>query len=67
MKRRPVCLVCLILLLCMYVLDLAGIPLVSGNPLPEKTREWIAEHPEAVIMFLGILLLFSYIFLCSHS
>ena len=49
MKRRPVCLVCLILLLCMYVLDLAGIPLVSGNPLPEKTREWIAEHPEAVI------------------
>ncbi|MGN8886409.1 DNA internalization-related competence protein ComEC/Rec2 [Blautia sp. HCP28S3_G10] len=49
MKRRPVCLVCLILLLCMYILDLAGIPLVSGNPLPEKTREWIAEHPEAVI------------------
>ena len=49
MKRRPVCLVCLVLLLCMYVLDLAGIPLVSGNPLPEKTREWIAEHPKAVI------------------
>lgn len=49
MKRRPVCLVCLILLLCMYILDLAGVPLVSGNPLPEKTREWITEHPEAVI------------------
>ena len=49
MKRRPVCLVCLILLLCIYILDLAGIPLASGNPLPETTKDWIAKHPDAVV------------------
>ena len=49
MKRRPVCLVCLALMFLMCAADLAGIPLIRGNPLPESVQAWIEEHPEAVI------------------
>lgn len=49
MRRRPVCLVCLFLMLCMYILDLAGVSLVRGNPLPDKIQLSIRQHPEAVI------------------
>ena len=49
MKRRPVCLVCLLLMLCMYILDQAGVPLIKGNPLPEQTVKYIEEHQEAVV------------------
>ena len=49
MRRRPLCLVCLILMLCMCLADLAGAPLIRGNPLPDKVQDYIEEHPEAVI------------------
>lgn len=49
MRRRPVCLVCLAMMLVMCLADLAGFPLIHGNPLPEQVQVWIQEHPDAVI------------------
>ena len=49
MKRRPVCLVCLLLMLCMWVLDLTGVVHIKANPLPESIQHYITEHPNAVI------------------
>lgn len=49
MRRRPVCLVCLTLMLLMSLLDTAGFPLIRGNPLPESLQTWIGEHPKAVV------------------
>lgn len=49
MKRRPVCLVCLILMFCIWLTDLAGFARISGNPLPESVQLYIEKHPEAVI------------------
>ena len=49
MARRPVCLVCLFLMLCMCLADLAGIPLIRGNPLPETVQTYIKKHPDSVI------------------
>lgn len=49
MKRRPVCLVCLILMLCVWIMDLAGIAQISGNSLPVSVQSYIKEHPDAVI------------------
>ena len=49
MRRRPVCLVCLALMFLMCITDLAGIPLIRGNPLPESVQKWIGEHPKTVI------------------
>ena len=50
MTRRPICLVCLMLMLCMCLADLAGIPLIRGNPLPRQIKDHIEEHPKAVIV-----------------
>lgn len=49
MKRRPVCLVCLLLMAILYVLDLTGVPIVSGNPLPGDVQGYIEHHANAVI------------------
>ena len=49
MKRHPVCLVCLILMFCIWLMDLAGIAQISGNPLPESVQNYIAEHSEAAV------------------
>lgn len=49
MKRRPVCLVCLLLMFCIWLMDLAGFARISGNPLPESVQLYIEKHPEAVI------------------
>ena len=49
MKRRPVCLVCLILMSCIWLMDLAGVAQISGNPLPESVQNYIEEHSEAVV------------------
>ena len=49
MTRRPLCLVCLILMLCMWIAELAGIPLISGVPLPDTVQTYIEKHPAAVI------------------
>lgn len=50
MTRRPLCLVCLILMLCMCLADLAGVPLIRGNPLPDSVQNYIEEHQKAVII-----------------
>lgn len=49
MRKRPVCAVCVFLMLCLCILDLAGVPVVRGNPLPAEVQEWIEAHPSAVI------------------
>ena len=50
MKRRPVCLVSLLLMFCIWFMDLAGIiTQISGNPLPVSVQNYIEEHSEAVI------------------
>ena len=43
------CFACVFLMLCLCILDLAGIPLIRGNPLPAEVREYIEAHPSAVI------------------
>ena len=49
MTRRPLCMLCLILMLSMCATDWAGIPLIRGNPLPENAASWIEEHPQATL------------------
>ena len=49
MKRRPVCLVCLLLMLCLYVTDLVGISMINGNPLPVSVQKYISEHPKFTV------------------
>lgn len=49
MGRRPLCLVCLLLMMCMCLMDWMGVPLIKGNPLSEPVQAWIADHPKAVI------------------
>lgn len=49
MKRRPVCLVCLFLMLCLYVADLVGISMINGNPLPVSVQKYISEHPKLTV------------------
>lgn len=49
MSKRPVCCACVFLMLCLCILDLAGIPVIRGNPLPREVREYIESHPSAVI------------------
>ena len=49
MKRRPVCLVCLLLMFCIWFMDLAGITQISGNPLPVSVQSYIEEHSNAVV------------------
>lgn len=49
MKRRPVCLVCLFLMLCLYVTDLVGISMINGNPLPVSVQKYILEHPKLTV------------------
>ena len=46
MKRRPVCLVCLFLMLCLY---LVGISMINGNPLPVSVQKYISEHPKLTV------------------
>ena len=47
--RRPICVVCLLLIFLMSLADFAGIPLIRGNPLPEKTVAYIRNHPDGTI------------------
>lgn len=49
MHKRPVCCVCVLLMLFLCILDLAGVSIVRGNPLPQKVQQWIEVHPSAVI------------------
>ena len=49
MGRRPLCLVCLLLMTAMCLADWLGFPLIRGNPLPDSVQKVILQHPEAVI------------------
>lgn len=49
MVRRPLCLVCLLLMAAMYLAECLGFPLISGNPLPQSVQKFILQHPKAVI------------------
>ena len=49
MTKRPLCLVCLFLMLFLAAGDWFGFPFIRGNPLPDYLKEWIKEHPEGVI------------------
>nr|WP_294658581.1 DNA internalization-related competence protein ComEC/Rec2 [uncultured Blautia sp.] len=49
MRKRPVCSACVFLMLCLCILDLAGISVIRGNPLPREAQEYIEAHPSAVI------------------
>lgn len=49
MRKRPVCFACVFLMLCLCILDLAGISVIRGNPLPREAQEYIEAHPSAVI------------------
>lgn len=49
MTKRPLCMVCLVLMLLMCVADRAGFPLIRGNPVPENVDSWIRKHPKVTI------------------
>lgn len=49
MTRRPLCLLCLALMLFLCAADRAGLPLIRGNPVPENTASWIEKHPQASV------------------
>lgn len=41
MAKRPMCLLCFLMVLGLGILDLMGIPLTRGNPLPVKIQAQI--------------------------
>ena len=49
MARRPLCIVCLLLMLSICAADYAGFPLIRGNPVSKETASWIEKHPKSVI------------------
>lgn len=49
MIRRPMCLLCFLMMLVLGIADLAGIPLIRGNPLPASVQFWIKAHPGSEI------------------
>lgn len=49
MRRCPVCILCLLLVVFLCVTDWLGFSLIRGNPLPESVQTWIDKHPESTI------------------
>ena len=49
MRRRPVCILCLLLVVFLCVTDWLGFSLIQGNPLPQSVQTWIKKHPESTI------------------
>ena len=49
MRRRPVCILCLLLVVFLCVTDWLGFSMTSGNPLPEPVQTWIKKHPESTV------------------
>lgn len=49
MAKRPVCVLCLLLMLFLCMTDRLGFSLIRGNPLPDSTQEWIRKHPDSTI------------------
>lgn len=46
MGRRPVCILCLLLMVLLCIADWLGIPLIRGNPLPADLKYMIEEASE---------------------
>ena len=44
--RRPLCLLCLLLMLFLWMADWLGLLALRENPLPEEVRMVIREHPD---------------------
>lgn len=42
--KRPMCLLCFLMVLSLGALELMGIPLIRGNPLPLNVQEQIEAH-----------------------
>ena len=49
MVKRPMCLLCFLMVLSLGALELMGIPLIRGNPLPLNVQEQIEAHPGSMI------------------
>ena len=49
MIRRPMCLLCLLLMGAMCLADWMGFPVVRGNPLPSGLEAWVEKHPRVRI------------------
>lgn len=49
MAKRPMCLLCFLMVLSLGALELMGIPLIRGNPLPLNVQEQIEAHPGSII------------------
>ena len=49
MAKRPMWLLCFLMVLSLGALELMGIPLIRGNPLPLNVQEQIEAHPGSMI------------------
>lgn len=49
MTKRPMCLLCFLMVLLLSIANFAGIPLITGNPLPVNVQKWIEAHPGSTI------------------
>lgn len=49
MTKRPLCLLCLLLMFGLCLAEWLGFPLIRGNPLPEKLQKQIENHPQSSI------------------
>ena len=49
MAKRPMCLLCFLMVLSLGALELMGIPLIRGNPLPLNVQDQIKAHPGSMI------------------
>lgn len=48
-KRRPICVLCLLFVLVMFLAEGMGFSLIKGNPLPETVQKWIEKHPKGTV------------------
>ena len=46
MTRRPMCLLCLFLMVFLCLGDWLGFPLIRGNPLPKSLQDWVKLQPQ---------------------
>ena len=49
MAKRPMCLLCFLMVLSLGALELMGLPLIRGNPLPLNVQEQIEARPGSMI------------------
>lgn len=50
MVRRPLCILCLLVMTGLFLLDLlSGGELVRGNPLPDQVQKWMEEQSEVTV------------------